>query len=69
MSDIKVGDRVIDTDPELALMRSIMGVSGNDASNTGTVTEISDDTAFVEYEDGGFAPCLLTQLVKADLNE
>ena len=72
MSDIKPGDRVADLDPGLAQMRDIMrnatGVEP-EPNHYGVVREISDDTAYIDYDDGLYAPCPLTQLAKLEAGD
>lgn len=66
MSIINVGDRVADMDPGLAQIRAIMGIKGNDDSNSGTVESIKGDTAYINYDDGNWSPCPVRQLVRLE---
>ena len=51
MNDFKVGDRVADTDPGLAMMRQIMG-PGAEPNHYGTIQELWAEGALVQADDG-----------------
>ena len=65
MTTLTPGTRVADMDPGLAALRNIMRSAGHEPSpnHHGTIDRVEGDTAYVQYDDGGYAPCPLAQLV------
>jgi hypothetical protein len=64
VSAVEPGMRVADMDPGLAMMREIMRRSGvePEPNHHGTVRKVDGDTAYVDYDDGMYAPCPVAQL-------